>query len=58
MLNGDVVDDAIVIVEDGRIVAAGTASEVQVPENAKQIDLSGKWLIPRLMNVHVHLGLI
>lgn len=58
VLNGDVVNDAIIIVENGRIVAAGPASEIQIPDSAKQISLPGKWLIPGLMNMHVHLGLI
>ncbi|RLP23388.1 amidohydrolase family protein [Mesorhizobium sp. YM1C-6-2] len=58
VLNGDLVRDAVIIVDAGRIVAAGPASETQIPDNAKQIDLPGKWLIPGLMNVHVHLGLI
>ena len=58
VLNGGVVNDAVIIVENGRIVAAGPASEIKIPDGAKQINLPGKWLIPGLMNVHVHLGLI
>lgn len=58
VLNGDSVNDAVIIVDNGRIVSLGPASEIQIPDGAKQIKLPGKWLIPGLMNVHVHLGLI
>jgi imidazolonepropionase-like amidohydrolase len=58
VLKGDAINDAVIIVENGRITTAGPASKVQVPEKAKRINLPGKWLIPGLMNVHVHLGLV
>lgn len=58
VVTGDVVRDAVVVVDGGRIVAAGSAADIQIPENAEQISLPGKWLIPGLMNTHVHLGLI
>lgn len=50
--------DAVVLIEGERITALGSASEVQVPSDATVIDQSNQWLIPGLMNMHVHLGLI
>lgn len=50
--------NAIVIVENERITSIGARGDVEVPGNAEVIDASGKWLIPGLMNMHVHLGLV
>lgn len=47
--------DSAVLVEGTRIAAAGPAAEVDIPEDAQVIDLSGKWLIPGLIDAHVHL---
>jgi imidazolonepropionase-like amidohydrolase len=58
VVSGEAVSDAVVVVDDGRIVAAGPAADVPIPEGAARIDLPGKWLLPGLMNVHVHLGLV
>lgn len=55
---GSALRDAVVLVEDERIVALGSKSDVEVPSGAAVIDASGKWLIPGLMNMHVHPGLI
>ncbi|MDT1064610.1 amidohydrolase family protein [Paracoccus sp. CPCC 101403] len=58
VLTGDVVRDAVIVVDNGRILAAGTAADTAIPDDARRVDLPGKWLVPGLMNVHVHLGLI
>lgn len=50
--------NAVVIVENERITSIGARGDVEVPGNAEVIDASGKWLIPGLMNMHVHLGLV
>lgn len=50
--------NSVVIVQGERIVAIGGANDLDVPNEAEVIDASGKWLIPGLMNMHVHLGLV
>lgn len=52
------IEDAVVLVENERIVALGAAGEVEVPADAEVVDVNGLWLIPGMMNMHVHLGLI
>ena len=52
------IENAVIIVEGERIAAIGEAGKVIIPKDAEQIDASGAWLIPGLMNMHVHLGLI
>ena len=52
------IENAVIIVEGERIAAIDEAGKVIIPKDAEQIDASGAWLIPGLMNMHVHLGLI
>lgn len=49
--------NATILVEDERISKIGSAEDVVVPEQATIINTTGAWLIPGLMNMHVHLGL-
>jgi imidazolonepropionase-like amidohydrolase len=55
--SGTPVRDAVVVIEGNRISAIGPAGKVAIPQGAEKIDATGKWLIPGLMNMHVHLGL-
>ncbi len=52
------IQDAVILVEGDKITAIGKAGDVNIPADAERIDASGSWLIPGLMNMHVHLGLI
>ena len=49
--------DAVILIEGERIAAIGAAGDVAVPPDAGVIHVAGAWLIPGLMNMHVHLGL-
>jgi imidazolonepropionase-like amidohydrolase len=49
--------NAVVLIEGDRISQVGNVDAVTVPANAKVISMKGKWLLPGLMNMHVHLGL-
>ncbi|MEM1145920.1 MAG: amidohydrolase family protein [Pseudomonadota bacterium] len=55
---GAPIEDAVILVDGERITAIGPRSDVDIPVDAEIIDQSGQWLIPGLMNMHVHLGLI
>lgn len=52
---GPAVADATVILQDGRILAAGPAADVAVPADAERLDAAGRWIIPGLIDAHVHL---
>ena len=47
--------DHTVVVRDGRIVALGPSAQVEVPSGAQRIDGTGRWLMPGLADMHVHL---
>ena len=48
------VRDAVVVVESGRIAAAGPASTVRVPSGARRVALAGKTIVPGLWDMHAH----
>lgn len=50
-----VLTDQTVVVRDGVIVEIGDARKVRVPQGAQRIDGRGKFLIPGLTDMHVHL---
>lgn len=48
------VEDAVVVVADGRIRCAGAPDACAVPEGARVRDFSGHWITPGLVDAHVH----
>jgi len=50
------IEDAVVLVRDGRIEAVGPRARVPVPAGAERIDVAGKTVIPGLVNAHGHVG--
>lgn len=52
----ELVEDAVVLIEDHRIVAAGPGHAVGVPAEAEPVDVSGLTLRPGAIDAHVHIG--
>ncbi len=48
------VEDAVVVVEGGRIECAGARDACQIPRRATVVDIAGHWIIPGLIDAHVH----
>ena len=44
-----------IVISGGRISAVGPDSTVAVPRSARRIDASGQYLIPGMMDLHLHL---
>ena len=51
---GAPVKDSVVVVRDGKIVAAGTRSTISIPKGAPIVDGSGETLLPGLWEMHIH----
>lgn len=51
---GTPLSDAVVVIRGDRIVEVGSAKQIRVPRGARTIDAKGKWLIPGLIDAHVH----
>src|SRR5689334_1608054 len=52
----DVVPNATILVQNGRIVDVGPSSRVKPPAGADTVSLAGKTVIPGLVNAHGHVG--
>jgi len=48
------VEDAVIIIRNGRIEAAGTARSTPIPDSANIIDVSGHYVTPGLIDAHMH----
>ena len=55
VVGGKTIDNAAVVVTDGRITAAGPATGIAIPAGARRIDLGPLTLLPGLIDMHVHL---
>ena len=57
LINGTgspVIRNSAIVIDGGRIVDVGPRNDVRVPKNAQTIDARGKWVIPGLIDAHVH----
>jgi imidazolonepropionase-like amidohydrolase len=48
--------DQTVVIDGGRIASIGPSAGAKVPKNARLVDATGKFLIPGLWDMHVHLA--
>jgi imidazolonepropionase-like amidohydrolase len=48
------VNDAVVVIEGDRIIAAGPRNKVKIPGNARRLNAQGKFLLPGLWEMHAH----
>ncbi len=48
------VPDSVVVLREGKIDCAGTRAACPVPAGIDVLDLSGQWLMPGLIDAHVH----
>ncbi|MCB9897372.1 MAG: amidohydrolase family protein [Planctomycetes bacterium] len=46
--------DAVIVVRDGRIAAVGPRDAVEVPAGVDVVDLGGRFVVPGLIDTHVH----
>jgi len=53
---GPPVPDAAVVVRGGRIESIGLRSAFQLPKRTREVDVSGQWIIPGLIDSHVHMA--
>ena len=54
---GPVIEDADLLVEDGRIAAVGPRDTFSIPAGTLVEDVTGKVIIPGLVDTHSHVGL-
>ena len=49
-------EQATLLIRNGRIQSVGAPAEVQIPDGASRVDISGKTIMPGLINAHAHLN--
>lgn len=54
MKGNEVIGNGTIVVEDNLIKAIGKTGEVNIPAGAKQIDCSGKTILPGFIDAHAH----
>ncbi len=53
---GTPIKDGVLLIQNGRITAVGTRAQVPVPKNATIREVSGKTIMPGIINAHGHVG--
>jgi len=54
---GPAIEDGVLVIEGGKIVAVGPAASTAVPEGAESRDCRGMTIIPGLVDTHSHIGI-
>ena len=49
------IENATIVVENGRFTAVGAGGQVTAPEGAARVDLAGKTVMPAIIDTHKHL---
>ncbi|HEX5048275.1 MAG TPA: amidohydrolase family protein [Gammaproteobacteria bacterium] len=50
------IENAVFVVDGGQFAAVGKAGEVSIPPGAKRVSLSGKTVMPAIVDTHTHLN--
>ena len=50
------IENSAFVVDDNRFIAVGRKGQVQAPAGSARVDLSGKTVMPALIDAHTHLG--
>jgi imidazolonepropionase-like amidohydrolase len=54
--DGQVVENGAIVIEGQRVTQVGRADQVRAPAGAARIDLTGKTVMPAMIDAHAHLG--
>jgi imidazolonepropionase-like amidohydrolase len=55
-ITGPEIPDGTVVIQNGKIIAVGPRSSVQIPAGAQQVDVRGRVIMPGLIDSHSHIG--
>src|SRR6266481_4744503 len=53
---GNAIENSAFVVENGRFTQVGRRGELQLPAGAGRVDLTGKTVMPTIVDLHGHLG--
>ncbi|PZN96953.1 MAG: amidohydrolase [Alphaproteobacteria bacterium] len=52
--DGGIIDDGVIVIRGDRILAVGKRGAIAIPPDARTIDVTGKTIIPGLVDAHAH----
>ncbi len=52
----EALENAVLIIHNGRVRAVGSQQAVTIPADAQRIDVTGKTIMPGMINTHGHVG--
>ena len=52
------IEDAVIVMQRGRITQVGSADEVEIPHGASVIEVSGRFIVPGYVDTHAHVPLL
>ena len=56
-MNGnEVIPNATILIDRNRITYVGSGANVQIPGDTRRIDVTGKYIMPGLVDAHAHIG--
>ena len=55
--NGEAIDSAILLIEGSKIVEVGDISSIDIPKDAIEIGIHGGFVLPGLIDTHLHLAI-
>lgn len=53
--SNEIIENGTIVIEANKIVAVGPSASVKIPKDAKVYDITGKTIIPGIVDVHAHL---
>ncbi len=55
MKGNEIIERGDIVIKDNRITAVGARGRVEIPKDAKIVDVAGKTIIPGMIDVHAHM---
>lgn len=55
-VEGEPIDDGVLLSQDGKIVAIGKSGETAIPEGFEVVDLGSTWCLPGYVELHCHIA--
>jgi len=55
-ISGEEIPNGVLVIDEGRIADVGPAGAVEIPEDAETVDVTGKVIMPGLVDSHSHIG--
>lgn len=56
ILKGSSIPDMTIYISENKILKVASSDQIEIPKKARIIDCTGKYIIPGLWDMHVHLG--